>query len=85
MQEQLEQDVNRILKDKHNITHRVKVSNVTTVGAHRRCSVEVGEGWVFDGIIYEELDGHGQFEYKPEHVAELMVDKIKRYFKYGKK
>ncbi len=85
MKDQLEIDIKRILKEKHNITHSIKVSNVDTVGAHRRCSVEIGEGWVFDGIQYEGLNGKGVFHYDPEHVADLMADKIIRYRKYEKK
>lgn len=85
MQEQLQNDINRILKEKYNINHFVEVTNVTTVGAHRRCSVIVGDGWQFDGLIYEALNGRGLFEYRPEDIAELMVDKIKRFNKYGRK
>ena len=83
MKEQIESDVNRILKEKYGISHHVKVSNVITIGLNRTCSVEVGKGWVFDSIQYETLD-KGVFKYHPETVAELMVDKIHRYKKYGK-
>lgn len=85
MQEQLEYDINRILKEKHGIKHKVKVSNVTRVGAHRTCSVEVGYQWVFDGICYESLNERAVFHYHPETVADMMVDKIKRFKKYGNK
>ncbi len=85
MREQLEQDINNILKTNYNINHHVKVSNVTTVGTHRTCSVEVGEGWIFEHITYESLDKRAVFQYHPETVAEMMVDKIKRFRKYGKK
>lgn len=85
MKEQLENDIKRILKEKHHIVHHIEVNNVDMVGAHRRCSVKIGDGWIFDGIEYEALNGRGQFEYKPEYVAELMAEKILRYRKYGKK
>lgn len=84
MQEQLQNDINRILKEKFNINHSVKVTNVITVGANRTCSVIVGKNWQFDGIVYESLNGRAMFEYRPEDVAELMVDKIHRFKKYSK-
>lgn len=84
MNEQLELDIRRILISKYGIEHPVKVMNSTTVGTHRTCSVKVGEGWVFDHIVYESLNGSGVFNYHPETVADLMIDKIHRYKKYGK-
>ncbi len=82
MNQQLESDITRILKSKHGIEHSIKVTDATTVGTHRTCSVKIGEGWVFNGLVYESLNGSGVFYYHPETVADTMVDSIKRFKKY---
>lgn len=85
MKEQLELDIKRILKEKYNTTHFIEVVDFTTVGAQRRCSVKIGEGWIYDGMEYEALNERGQFVYNPEYVADLLIYPIRRFKKYNKK
>ncbi|MFS1427304.1 hypothetical protein LMH73_009100 [Vibrio splendidus] len=77
MKEQIERDVSRILKDKHGISHRIKVSDVITVGLNRTCSIDIGRDWVFNHVTYESLEG-AVFKYKPEPIADMMAIKIRR-------
>lgn len=79
MKEQIESDVKRILKEKYDIKHYIKVDDVVSVGLNRTCSVTIGEGWTFEHITYEELDERACFVYNPELIADMMVPKIKRY------
>lgn len=83
MKMQIENDVNKILMEKHGIQNKVLISDVVSVGLNRTCSVDLGKGWKFEHITYESLD-KGVFRYDPEYIADLMVDKIHRFNKYAK-